>query len=222
MTPRWRTSCLNDFEKLHSNHPHGRRIWFCKSQDKWCPLSAELNRLVYKPLLANLWGQKNLLLSADWQSADLRCLLRYKWVDWLWSAVSFSSSCNETFSFSNFEECLEMQRFYLTLFIPFHSVAFSEGRKPFVRFSLRGKRLLHWTWEKLLYSCSYGSVCVFLYIRSHSDNFWSGYPYRVLCNYLYPAIYIFIPLWSYTIHFHDFKKLFLQSFIFLMILLSQV
>lgn len=67
-----------DCQRLQSNHPYGRCIWFCESQDKWCQVSAELNRSVHKPFLANLWGQKNLLLSADWQNADPRCLLRYK------------------------------------------------------------------------------------------------------------------------------------------------
>lgn len=116
-----------------------------------------------------------------------------KQVDWLWSAMSFSSSCNETFSFSNFEWCLEMQRFYLPLFIPFHSVAFSEERKPFIRFSLRGKCLLHWTCEKLFYSWFCGSVCMFLYIRSHSDTIGLG-THTEFC------VIIFILLFTFLLH----------------------
>lgn len=100
----------------------------------------------------------------------------------------------------------------LPLFIPFHSVASSEERKLFMQFSLRGKCLLHWTWENFYFILFFPLVvCVSL----HWITFWLCWSWdRVLCNSLYSAIYIFTPLWASTVHFYVLKKIISLAFCF--------
>lgn len=84
----------------------------------------------------------------------------------------------------------------LPLFIPFHSVASYEERKLFMQFSLRGKCLLHWTWENFYFILFFSLVmCVSL----HWITFWPCCSWDiVLCNFLYSAIYIFTVVSFYS------------------------
>lgn len=94
----------------------------------------------------------------------------------------------------------------------FHSLPFCcpLWREAFIRFSLRGKCLLH--------SWLCWSVCVFLCIRTHSGSSGLG-AYMDICVHIFNLLFAFLLYYGLA---QSLKKVILQSFVFPVILLALI